>query len=97
MFSYLPLSSMTYKTFSSRVNETEKPFKDSLQSWTKYWRQIHKIKRNRFFYGMFSVDFLQLFTKIRQILALGWTAGYSPSNPSVSGIFLKSNNDFLKS
>ena len=59
MFSYLPLSSMTYKTFSSRVNETEKPFKDSLQSWTKYWRQIHKIKRNRFFYGMFSVDFLQ--------------------------------------
>ena len=24
-----------------------------LQSWTKGWRQIHKIKQNKFFYGMF--------------------------------------------
>ena len=24
-----------------------------LQSWTKGWRQSHKIKQNKFFYGMF--------------------------------------------
>ena len=36
----------------------------------------------------FTADFLQLFTKKRQSLAFGWTAGYSPSNLSISGIFL---------
>ena len=60
-----------------------------LQSWTKGWRQIDEIKQNRFFYGMFYSWF---FTKKCQNLALGWTAGYSPSNPSISGIFWKLPN-----
>ena len=37
-------------------------------------------------------DFLQLFTKMSQILSFAWTAGYSPSNPRVSGTFLKFPN-----
>ena len=40
----------------------------------------------------FTVDFLQFFTKNRQNLVFGWKAGYSPSNPSVSRIFLKFPN-----
>ena len=68
----------------------------SVQSWTKGWRQIDKIKQNRFFYGMFYSWFFAIFTKKRKNLALGWTAGYSPSNLSISGIFLKFPN-FLRS
>ena len=37
----------------------------------------------------FTADFLRLFTEKRQNLAFGWAAGYSPSDPSISGIFLK--------
>ena len=40
----------------------------------------------------FTANFLQIFTKKRQNLALWWTAGYSPSNPSISGISLKFPN-----
>ena len=54
-----------------------------LQSWTKCSRQIHKTEQNRFFYGMFYADFLRFFTKKRQNLAIGWTTGYSSSNPSI--------------
>ena len=32
-----------------------------LQSWTKGWREIHKIKQNRFFYGMFYSWFFAIF------------------------------------
>ena len=34
----------------------------------------------------FTADFLLYCTEKRQNLATGWTAGYSPSNPSISGI-----------
>ena len=61
---------------------------DVLQSWTKNCRQIHEIKQNRFFMGGFTADFMRLFTEERQNLAFGRTAGYSPSNPSIPGIFL---------
>ena len=44
----------------------------------------------------FTADFLRFFTKKRQNLALGWTAGYLPSNPSISEIFLNFP-DFLRS
>ena len=43
----------------------------------------------------FTADFLRFFTDKRQNLALGWTAGYSPSNPSISGILLKFPNFLL--
>ena len=62
----------------------------------KVGRQIHEIKQNRFFYGMFYNWFFAIVYQKRQNLALGWTAGYSPSNPSISGIFLKFHN-FLRS
>ena len=32
----------------SKLDEANK----HVQSWTKGWREIHKIKQNRFFYGM---------------------------------------------
>ena len=35
--------------------------KFTLQSWTKGWRQIDKIKQNRFFYGMFYSKFFAIF------------------------------------
>ena len=61
----------------------------AVQSWTEDWRQIHEIKQNRFFYGMlYSLFFAIFFAEKRQNVAFGWTAGYSPSNPSVSGISL---------
>ena len=44
----------------------------------------------------FAADVLQFFTEKRQNLAFGWMAGYSPSNPSISGIFVKFPN-FLRS
>ena len=40
----------------------------------------------------FTADFLQFFTNKRQNLAFGWTDGYLPLNPSISGIFLKFPN-----
>ena len=44
----------------------------------------------------FTADFLWFFNKKRQNLVFGWTAGYSPSNQNISGIFLKFPN-FLRS
>ena len=40
----------------------------------------------------FTADFLQFFTKKRQNLAFGQKAEYLPSNPNISGIFLKFPN-----
>ena len=58
------------------------------QSWTKGCRQINEI--NKVSMECFKVNFLRFFfTKKHQNLALGWRVGYSPSNPSMSGIFLK--------
>ena len=37
----------------------------------------------------FTAHFLRFFTKKRQNLAFGWQAGFSPSNPSILGIFFK--------
>ena len=51
-----------------------------------------KLSKIDFSMECFTVDFLQFFAKKRQNLALGWTAGSSPSNPSISGIFLKFSN-----
>ena len=65
---------------------------DNLQSWTKSFRQIYKIKENRFFYECITADFLRFFTEKRQNLAFGWQAGYLLSNPSISGIFFKFPN-----
>ena len=40
----------------------------------------------------FTADFLRIFNEKRQNLAIGWAAVYSPSNSSISGIFLKFPN-----
>ena len=55
-----------------------------------------KLNKIGFSMECFTADFLQFFTEKRQNLAFGWTAGYSPSNPSISRIFLKFPN-FLRS
>ena len=41
---------------------------------------------------LFTADFLQFFTKKRQNLVFGWIAGYSPLNPSISGISFRFPN-----
>ena len=47
-----------------------------------------KLSKIDFSMGGFTADFMRLFTEERQNLAFGRTAGYSPSNPSIPGIFL---------
>ena len=58
--------------------------------------KLTKLSKIRFSMEYFTADFLPVFTKKRQNLAFDWTAGYSPSNPSISGIFDKFPN-FLRS
>ena len=58
--------------------------------------KLTKLSKIHFSMECFTADFLGFFTKKRQNLVFGWTAGYSPSNPSNSGIFLKFPN-FLRS
>ena len=48
-----------------------------------------KLSKIGFSMECFTADLLQFFTKKRQNLAFGWNAGYSPPNPSISGILLK--------
>ena len=55
-----------------------------------------KLSKIGFSMECITAEFLQFFSKIHQILAFGWTPGFSPSNPSISGIFLKFPN-FLRS
>ena len=54
--------------------------------------KLTKLTKIGFSIEFSAADFLRFFTKTRQNLAFGWTAGYSPSNPSISGIFLKFPN-----
>ena len=58
--------------------------------------KVTKLSNIGFSMECFTADFLRFFTKKHQNLALGWTAGYLPSNPSILGIFLKFPN-FLRS
>ena len=60
-----------------------------LQSWTKGWRQIHKIKQNRFFHGMFYSWFFPIFSQKTSKLGL-WVDGW------VLAIKPKYSRDFLE-
>ena len=62
----------------------------------KVVEQFTKLSKIGFSMGCFTADFLRFFTEKRQNLAFGWTARYSPSDPSILGIFLKFTN-FLRS
>ena len=55
-----------------------------------------RLSKTGFSMECFTVDFFHFFAKKRQNFAFRWTAGYSPSSPSKSGIFLKFPN-FLRS
>ena len=59
------------------------------QSWTKGCGQIHEIKHNRFSMKCFAADILRVFTEMCGNLAFGCLVEELPSNPSISGIFLK--------
>ena len=54
-----------------------------------------KLGKKTFSMECFTADFLQFFNKKYQILTFGWTGGYSPLNPNISGIFFKLPN-FLR-
>ena len=58
--------------------------------------KLMKLSKIGFSMEWFTAGFLQFFTKKCQNLAFGWRTGYSPSNPSISGIFWKFPN-FLRS
>ena len=62
----------------------------------KVGEKLTKFSKIGFSVKCFTADFLRFFTKKHQNLAFGWTAGYLPSNASISGIFLKFPN-FLSS
>ena len=62
----------------------------------KFVDKFLKLSKIGFSMKCVTADFLQCFTKKRQNLALGWPAGHSPSNPSISETFLKFPN-FLRS
>ena len=51
--------------------------------------KLTKLGKIGFSTKCFTADFLRFFNKKRQNLAFGWTTGYSQSNPSIAGIFLK--------
>ena len=55
----------------------------------KVGNKFTKLSKVGFSMVSFTADFLQFFAKKRQNLAFRWTAGYSPSNPIISEIFLK--------
>ena len=55
-----------------------------------------KLSKIGFSMEFFTIDILQFFNEKRQNLSFGWTTGYSPLNPNISGIFLKLPN-FLRS
>ena len=63
-----------------------------ISCWTKSCKQIHEIKQNRFFYGMFYSWIFTIFPGKRQNLVFRWSAGYSLSNPKISWFFLKFPN-----
>ena len=53
------------------------------QSWTKGWRQIHKIKQNRFYYGMFySWYFVNFYQKTSKFgfRVDGWVLAIKPKH-----------------
>ena len=58
--------------------------------------KLTKLSKIDFSMECFTAYFLRFFTKTPQNLTFSWTAGYSPSSPSISGIFLKFLN-FLRS
>ena len=58
--------------------------------------KLTKLSEIGFSIEWFTADFLQFFTKKCQNLAFDWMTAYSPSNPSISGIFWKFPN-FLRS
>ena len=94
----------TNKRFCSKVR-----LKERLQIivvifiWSTYnfgqnAEKMTKLSKIAFPMECFTDDFLQFFTKKSQNLAFGWTAGQSPSNPSISETSLKFRNFFsLKS
>ena len=51
-----------------------------------------KLSKIGFIMKCFTAGFLQFFTEKCQNLAFGWPVGYSPSIPSIPGIFLKFPN-----
>ena len=54
-----------------------------------------RLSKISFSMDCFTAVFLQVFTEKHQNLAFWWMAGYLPSNPIISGTFLKFPN-FLR-
>ena len=76
-----------YETYSQKFAPTLAELFYLYYLGQKVTDKLTKLSKIGFSVECFTVDFLLFFTKKRQILAFGWTAAYSPSNPSISGIF----------
>ena len=57
-FDFVPRTSNAYRNLQT-FHALD--FPKLLQSWTKAWRQIQKIRQNRFFYAMFYSRFFAIF------------------------------------
>ena len=67
-------------------------FKNGYNLGQKVGAKFTKLSEIGFLMEFFTTDFLQPFRKKRQNLTFRWAAGCSPSNSSISGIFLKFPN-----
>ena len=80
-----------WKLFPNRLKYVFQWLLLSVQSWTKGWRQIHKIKQNRFFYGMFYSWFFAIFyrkTSKPGFWAGGWVHHHTQAFQRFSWNFL---------
>ena len=71
-------------------------FSNTYNLGQKVGDKFTKLSKIGFSIEYFTTDILQFLNEKRQNLTFGWTAGYSPLNPNISGIFLKLPN-FLRS
>ena len=83
--------------FQIKIASKAKDFWDNYNLGQKVGEIFTKLGKICFSMECFRGDFLQFFTKKRHNLAFGCTAGYWPSYPSISGIFLKFPNFWVLS
>ena len=84
-----------YFDFLTRCWKIERSTSSYCNLGQKVGDKFTKLSKISFSVVCLTADFLQLFTKKRQNLVFGWMSEYSPSNASISEIFLKFPN-FLR-
>ena len=81
-----------WSEISEELAKEGRSFETMYNLGQKVGDKFTKLSKISFSTECFTADFLQFFTKKRHNLAFEWTTGNLPSNPSISGIFLKFPN-----